>query len=225
MKTARIGLATAALSLIALASGAVPAFGSGFTLSLSAPSTPVVGKPMVLEATGTIPVQYIPYLYWFSLDAIPTSVTTTCPEDRWESAQFATANGGTIVVLSQRERPDAQGHFRIPVAVTPSAPGTVLLCAYTDDGETLTLASTSLILDIRSAGSTPRRTGPAAIANEAAETIRGCRALLRDPSPCVQRAIRRANGRCRRLPSTGRRAACLRAVRRVSGTPRTAVVR
>ena len=56
-----------------------------------------------------------------------------------------------IVVLSQSQHPDITGHFTIPVAVTPSAPGSLLLCGYTDDGGAVTLATTSLILDIKSA--------------------------------------------------------------------------
>jgi hypothetical protein len=37
----------------------------------------------------------------------------------------------------------------IPVAVTPSAPGSLLLCGYTDDGGAVTLARTSLLLHIK----------------------------------------------------------------------------
>jgi len=96
-----------------------PAFGAGFTLNLSAPSTPVVGQPMILQATGTIPPEDLPFLYWFSLDAIPTSVTSTCPEDHFVAKQLALSTGGSIVVLSQREVPDAAGNFSIPVGVTP----------------------------------------------------------------------------------------------------------
>ena len=39
----------------------------------------------------------------------------------------------------------------IPVAVTPSAPGSLLLCGYTDDGGAVTLARTSLLLHIKPA--------------------------------------------------------------------------
>ena len=111
-----------AVGLIALAAPVSPA-SAAFTLNLSAPSTPVVGKPMVLRATGTIDLDELQSQYWFSLDAIPASVTTTCPPDRWEGVQFAQATGGSVVVLSQREVPDAAGNFSIPVAVTPSARG------------------------------------------------------------------------------------------------------
>jgi hypothetical protein len=208
----RICAFAVAVGLVVLAAPASSALGAGFTLNLSAPSTPVVGKPMILQATGTIPPEYLQFLYWFSLDAIPTSVTSTCPADRWEGAQLANSTGGAILVLSQREVPDAAGNFSIPVGVTPSAPGSVLLCAYTDDGEATTLAGTSLVLNIRPGS------GPAKIAAEARAAIRGCRVLLSDPRGCVRRAIRSANARCRRLPSRRSQTTCLRAVRGVGRT-------
>ena len=208
----RICTTAAAIGLIALAAATSPAFASGFTLRLSAPSTPVVGKPLILEATGTIDLDELAFPYWFSLDAIRTSVTSTCPADRWVGAQLANSTGGSIVVLSQREVPDAAGNFSIPVGVTPTAPGSLLLCGYTDDGATTTLAATSLVLNIRPAS------GPAAIAAYARSGVRSCRALLSQPGACVRRIVRTANGRCRRLPSPRGRTTCLRAVRRVSSS-------
>jgi hypothetical protein len=101
----RICTTAAVVGLIALAASTTPAFASGFTLDLSAPSTPVVGKPLVLQASGTIDPDELQFPYWFSLDAIPTSVTSTCPADRWVGAQLAESTGGSIVVLSQREVP------------------------------------------------------------------------------------------------------------------------
>jgi hypothetical protein len=201
-----------AVGLIVLGAPVSPAVGAGFTLHLSAPSTPVVGNPMILRAAGTIPVHDFPFSYWFSLDAIPAAVTSTCPADRWVGAQLAESTGGSIVVLSQREVYDEAGNFSIPVGVTPSAPGSLLLCAYTDDGAATTLAATSLILNIQPAQSTR-----ASIPAEAWAAIRSCRALLSGSGSrgCVRRAIRQANARCRRLPSPRKRATCLRAVRRV----------
>ena len=210
----RICTTAVAVGVIALAASASPAFGA-FTLNVSAPSTPVVGKPLILQATGTIDLDELDFLYWFSLDAIPTSVTTTCPPDRWEGVQFAQMNGGSVVVLSQREVPDAAGNFSIPIAVTPTAPGSLLLCAYTDDGEATTLARASLILDIQRAQSPRSKPTPATIAAYARSGIRSCRALLSDPAGCVRRITRSANARCRRLPSQRSRTTCLRAVRRV----------
>ena len=208
----RICTTAAVVGLIALAASTTPAFASGFTLDLSAPSTPVVGKPLVLQASGTIDPDELQFPYWFSLDAIPTSVTSTCPADRWVGAQLAESTGGSIVVLSQREVPDAAGNFSIPVGVTPTAPGSLLLCGYTDDGATTTLAAASLVLNIRPAS------GPAAIAAYARSGIRSCRALLSRPGDCVRRIVGTANARCRRLPSPRGRTTCLRAVRRVSGS-------
>ena len=135
----------------------------------------MVGKPLIIRATGTVPPESVGFPYWFSLDAISTAVTRTCPPDRWEGAQFANGTGGSIIVLSQSENPDVAGHFTIPVAVQPIAPGSLLLCAYTDDGAALTLAASSLTLDIK----------PAPSARKA-------------KARCHRRSTRRARARCRR---------------------------
>jgi hypothetical protein len=106
-----------------------------------------------------------------------------------------------VVVLSQRETPNSAGAFAIPVAVTPSAPGSVLLCGYTDDGMTNTLASASLLMEIAPRPWVQLRWD-----------IRGCRALLgkAGANRCVRRAARRARAGCKR------EAVCLRKVRRVA---------
>jgi hypothetical protein len=156
------------------------------------------------------------------------------PAGRLEGVQFA-LNGGAILDRRQREASDAAGNFSIPVVVTPTGPGSVLLCAYTDDARTTTLAGASLMLEIQPAPSTqpPPSTQPAPAtqpgpatqpssrraspAVEAHRAIRACRALLDPPNSrgCIRRAIRQANARCRRLRSRRSRSACLRAVRRV----------
>ena len=233
-RTTLIRIVLAAVGLIALGGPASAASAAGFTLSLTASSTPVVGTPMILHATGTIPAPDpgdIPLSYWFSLDAIPTTLTSTCPPDRWEGAQFANSNG-SIVVLTQREVPDAAGNFSVPVAVTPSAPGSLLMCAYTDDGEAATLASTTLTLNIQTRQSTGTGTppsvgtrpstgpaSPAGVATQVRRGIRSCLALLgpKDARSCVQSVARRANRVCRRLRSPGGRIACLHAVRKLVG--------
>ena len=209
----RIGAALAAAAAIALGGPPAPALADGFTLNLAPQSEAVVGRPMVVQATGTVPTTSAFARYWFSLDAIPTAFTTTCPPDRWEGAQFAYGSGGAIVVLSQSEQPDAAGNFAIPVAVTPSAPGSVLLCGYTDDGEATTLATASLILDIKPASSGDAETRPADDAKRAVRTCRKRFAGSRERS-CIREALRKANARCRRLGSPDARARCLRAVRR-----------
>ena len=150
-RTTLIRLAAAAIGLITVAGPVSAASAAGFALSLSVPSTPVVGTPMILKATGTMPPSDIPFPYWFSLDAIPTTLTSTCPPDSWEGFQFANTYG-TVVVRNQIEVPDAAGNFSIPIAVAPSAPGSLVLCGYTDDGADTTLAAASLTLNIQ-----PRR--------------------------------------------------------------------
>ena len=217
MRIAALLVAVVGLALVVSVSSASAA---GFTLDLKPRAEAVVGKPLIIDATGTIPPESVQFPYWFSLDAIPTAVTTTCPADRWEGAQFANATGGAIIVLTQAERPNAAGNFTIPVAVTPSAPGTVLLCGYTDDGAALTLAGASLLLNIKPAPSSP--TGgdsrPPSPASYAVQGVRSCRALLSgsDAKSCIRRIVRRANSRCRRLPSRHARMSCLRAVRRAA---------
>src|SRR5262249_25190794 len=89
------------------------------------------------------------FLYWFSVDAIPANVTTTCPADRWEAVQIANTTGGSVLVLRQGERRDAAGNFSIPFGFTPIRPGAVLRRAYTDDGEATTLAGASQIVTVR----------------------------------------------------------------------------
>ena len=229
----------AAVGLIALAGPVSAASAAGFTLSLSAPSTPVVGTPMILQATGTMPPSDIPFPYWFSLDAIPTTLTSTCPPDNWEGFQFANTYG-TVVIRRQIEVPDPAGNFSIPVAVAPSAPGSLLLCGYTDDGADTTLAAASSTLNIqpkhRTTTGSPQSQKPAKtrssqphppttagspaarIPTQARRGIRSCLALLapKHAHGCVRSAVRRANRACRRLHSPSGRTACLRAVRKVA---------
>jgi hypothetical protein len=209
----------AAAGALALAASSAPALASGFTLELTAPSTPVVGHPMVLQATGTMPPEDVEFPYYFSLDAIPTAVTPTCPPDRWEGVQFAEANGGSVVVLTQSLKPDASGNFSVPVAVTPTAPGSLVLCGYVDDGAASTLAAASLPFVIQARPSRPARVTPAV---QVVRDIRSCRALLGGKAGrrCVHRAVTRANGRCRKLKSHRREARCLRSVRRAARNAR-----
>ena len=68
-------LRTVAITLVALAATARPALADGFTLELTAPPA-VVGKPIAMHANGTIPLDELASPYWFSLAAIPSSVTT-----------------------------------------------------------------------------------------------------------------------------------------------------
>ena len=79
----------------------------------------------------------------------------------------------------------------------------MLLCGYTDDGLTNTLAVAPLLLEIAPNPWVQLRWD-----------IRGCRALLGKTGSkrCVRRATRRARAAC------GREAVCLRKVRRVALT-------
>jgi len=184
----RAKFATAALvGLLALGTSAGPAAAGAetFTLGLSAP-TVVAGKSAVMRADGTIPVRDLFFSYWFSLSAIRPSVMSTCPEDHWEAVQIAQSTGGAVLVLSQREIANAEtGAFSIPIGITATAPGKLLLCGYTDDGATQTLAATSMMLEIR---------------------------------PASRRAVARARARCMKLHPRSKRAACLKAVRRIAGS-------
>jgi hypothetical protein len=215
----RVRAVAGVVGLLALTAPTAVASANGFSLKLTASSTPVVGKPMILHATGTIPPQDVGFPYWFSLDAIPPTTTSTCPPDRWEGAQIAEGGGGSIVVLSQSEIPDAAGNFSIPIAITPTAPGSVLLCAYTDDGAAATLASASLTLNIRAEPPTKTSGSTAAgISTEARRGARSCQAVLGSEHRrgCVRTVVNRANRACRRLHVRTDRAVCLRQVRKVA---------
>jgi hypothetical protein len=216
-RAVRVGAAVA----VALGATAAPAHASGFTLSLATQSDAVVGRPLMIQATGTIPPEDIQFPYWFSLVAIPPAVTTTCPPDHFEGMQFASANGGAILSFEQGERPDSAGNFTVPVAVTPSAPGSVLLCAYTDDGAASTLTGASLMVDIAPAAASPPPAGgsrPPSPPAYARQGVRSCRALMTGANArsCVRDILRKADARCRRLSSRRARAHCLHAVRRAA---------
>lgn len=201
--------------LVASASSAFAAH----TLSLSAPSGLVVGTPAFVTATGTIPQDEIEFPYWFSLDAIPTSVTTICPQDQFEGKQIATSTGGAVIVFTQREVADANGNFSIPVGVTPNAAGSVLLCGYTDDGATNTLAAASLIVTIgdRPTAAPAPAAAPRGIPAQTRAAVRSCKALLsgRALRSCVSDVVAKGKARCRRLHPRSRGAACVRAVTRI----------
>jgi hypothetical protein len=214
----RIGAALAAGAALSLAAPAAPALANGFSLKLTPNAQAVVGRSLIINATGAIPPADVGFPYYFSLDALPTSLTKACPPDRWEGVQFADGNGGSVVVLTQAIRPDATGEFTIPVAITPTAPGTVLLCGYTDDGAALTLASAPLMLNIQSASSAHGRPGQPTPEAYARQGIRACRALLagREARSCIRDIVHKANAGCRRLHSTRSQAQCLRDVRRIA---------
>src|SRR5262249_33103207 len=119
------------------------------------PAAVVVGQPTVIEVTGT--VADLRYPYWLTVVSIKPEVTS-CPANYYEGKQIANATGGSILVSTGRVTPDSYGNFRTPVGIDPYLAGQVWICAYVHDGETVTLATTSLLLTIRpkdSAGSRP----------------------------------------------------------------------
>ena len=103
--------------------------------------------------TGTIPVESTRFPYWLSVVSISPKVMSSCPANPWDAEQVANATGGSILVLTSREVPDASGNFAVPVGINPYAPGQVMICAYTDDGGMVTLAAASLMLTISPKGS------------------------------------------------------------------------
>jgi hypothetical protein len=102
----------------------------------------------------------------------------------------------------------------------------VLLCGYTDDGESATLAVASLMLNIRpasSAGGGSRSTqggeGPGPVPVEVARGIPMCRALFAPAKfkGCVRSLVKDAKAACRKQVRSRRgQARCVRRVRRIS---------
>jgi hypothetical protein len=144
---------------LALGVAAVPASADTFTLSLSAPPTASVGQAFVMQASGNNPPdQGVLYL---DIDAIPASVTTTCPAGYLDASQMAPSVGGSHVAFDQPENEDASGNFSNSVGYTPDRAGAVLFCAYTHDYATDTLATSSAIVNVGSAGTTTTSPKPA----------------------------------------------------------------
>jgi hypothetical protein len=137
------------LLLILLVLVVMPAAASanGFTVTLTPQSEPVVGQPMILQAGGTIPVEYAWFGYYFSAVVIPTTVVSECPTDHWAGYQVGRGTGA-VLTIAQREQPDGSGRFAFPVAFRPWVPGRFLVCSYTDDGATQTMAASTLVLDV-----------------------------------------------------------------------------
>jgi hypothetical protein len=213
-------LSLAALTgLLALAAAAGPAVASTHTLALSGPSTAVVGTPVVFQVTGTtFPPSQLGGMSWIDVVAIPTAVLPACPEDEHSAAQVAERGGGAILTLAMRPNKDDAGTFSNEVGATPTAAGTVLICAYTVNEEGLTLSRASLSLSIDAASSAGGGSRPAGIPDETISGIRSCQALLGRAGSrrCVRRVVRGAKARCRRLDSARARSRCLREVRRAA---------
>jgi hypothetical protein len=164
----------AGVPLVVLGVSGTPALGADHTLSLSAPSSAAVGQTVIIQASGWN--YQDPVFTWAShlhLDAIPTSVLSACPADNSAAAQIAGetyAQGGEVVTSYQSEDGDAAGNFSIPVAYVPRFAGRFLLCGYTADATLSTLATASLIMDVRGAGApapTQSPTAPQGVARPA----------------------------------------------------------
>jgi hypothetical protein len=119
---------------------------AAFTLTLSGPPGGVVGRPLVIQAGGNDPTDQ--GALYLEVDEISAAVATSCPPSYLSGSQLATSTGGRLVAFDQRENLDAAGNFSIPVGYTPNAAGAQLLCGYTDDGATDTLATATLSLTI-----------------------------------------------------------------------------
>jgi hypothetical protein len=159
---ARSSTLTAA-AILGLGVGATPALGQTHTLNLTGPSTAAVGQPIVIQASGSNEQEpFVDFSSYLTVVAIPTSVLSACPGDYDSAKQVArstSAQGGEVLDEFHREDEDAAGNFSMPVAYTPGTPGRFLICGYTDDAATTTLATASLALTVEAAGS---GSGPAA---------------------------------------------------------------
>ncbi len=150
-------VAAAAGTLIALGAAASPASADpGYTLNLSAPAGATVGQPIVIQATGSNPPTDF-FSSWLDVSAIPASVLSACPAGYLNASQVASstfAQGGEVVANGQREDVDGAGNWSMPIAYAPRMSGQFLICGYTNDGATYTLATASLLLNVQGS-STP----------------------------------------------------------------------
>jgi hypothetical protein len=203
---------------VVMATATGPAWAEdGFSLKLSAPSSAVVGQPIVLTANGKnpAPAQY-PYPTYLDVEAFRPSVVPTCPSTQSAAGGLAAGTGGAVLAWDVQMNIDGSGAFSIPFGLTPAAPGPVLVCGYTAGLAGETLASGSLTLSVRAAGASNHPSKPAAnIPLDARRGIRSCLALLgpKQGRGCVRHVVNRANAACRRLRSRQSRTRCLRAVR------------
>jgi hypothetical protein len=156
----------AVLGVLGLATTATPALGAdGFSIGVSGPSTATAGQLLTLKVSGKNPTPGYPDYYWFgtwlSVDVIPTTLASSCPPTAEEGSQLGVAGGsqgGGYLVLTQREPVDANGNWSVAVGYQPPVAGRMLICAYSDDGYTNTLAIGELAIDVSGPG------GPGAVA-------------------------------------------------------------
>jgi hypothetical protein len=118
-----------------------------FSLNMSMPSSGTVGQPVVVTSTGNDPTDG--GALYEEIDAIPTTLTATCPAGYNDASQLAASTPeGAFVAFDERENFDASGNFSNVNAWTPNAAGQFVVCGYTDDGALDTLAVASMLVAV-----------------------------------------------------------------------------
>jgi hypothetical protein len=143
-----------AAAVLALAAPAT-AHASTYTIDLDAPETALVGRPLVIQASGVNPP---PAEYWtaawIEVAAIPTGVLDECPPD--DQSAIAVAGGaGQILAIAMRPALDEDGNYVNALAWTPPVTGSWNICGYEDDGAGLTLARSAIEIDVGAPQQTP----------------------------------------------------------------------
>jgi hypothetical protein len=135
---------------------ASPAAAAAFNLTMSAPPNVFVGAPTTVQVIGDNPswAEY-PYIAYLEVDALRPTIVSTCPEQSGVAAQLAATTGGAILTIAQREDTNSEGDFSYPVGLTPTAPGKILICAYTVNEVGATLAMAGVELEIESPTGAP----------------------------------------------------------------------
>ena len=143
----------AAGSVVALAAAAAPALGNepGYSLNISGPSSTTAGQSVLFQASGTNPSTDF-FTSWLDVYAIPASAMSSCPDGYITAMQVANTTGGEQVTNGQREEADSSGNWSMPFGYAPSRAGRMLICGYTNDGATGTLATASVVLDVAGSG-------------------------------------------------------------------------
>ncbi|HTZ87399.1 MAG TPA: hypothetical protein VMB05_12095 [Solirubrobacteraceae bacterium] len=112
-----------------------------YTIGLSAPSSAIVGQPVVVQATGiSPPLGEIGTISWIQGAAIPAGVIGACPADAQSGVQVAASGAGVLLAIAMRPNVDTTGSFTNTLSWTPGISGQWLVCGYQSDGEGLTLA-------------------------------------------------------------------------------------
>jgi hypothetical protein len=144
-----------------LAASAAPALAGSYSLDLSAPSTAVVGQPVVVEASGVNPPPSEFWeVSWIDVATISTSVMAACPADEQSGLAVSSRSGGQLLTIAMRPNLDGAGNFYNTMGWVPYAPGQWLVCGYQDDGEGLTLARDSLLVNVQPAPAAPAAPSP-----------------------------------------------------------------